>query len=197
MDRQRIYLGVYGSPESREAFSWLLDRLRAGEAVKTAKAARKPRKSVFTLNDLFLRFVTEELPRYSAAEQFCLKSAIWFARELLWRDSVGGFLQFLALFSVPEIFFCRDCCFSARADSTRDLTRSDARPHHGSWKGGELVSQSIRRKMSPNNVRGIATSASCQVTERAYRYAAASSNAVDWQERFCHTIPCAGDPRNL
>ena len=91
VNRRRIYLGVYGSPESREAFSRLLDSLRAGEAVPSAKSQRKPRKAVFTLNDLFLRFATEELPRYSRDEQFCLKSAVRVARELFGETAAAEF----------------------------------------------------------------------------------------------------------
>lgn len=91
VDRQPVYLGKHGSPESREAFSRLLDRLRSGEAPKSAKVARKPSAGVFTLNDLLLRFATEELSRYSPAEQRCIRGVVKITRELFGETAAAEF----------------------------------------------------------------------------------------------------------
>lgn len=85
VNRQEVYLGPHGSPESREAYSSLLDRLRSGETETTVRRAareRQSRRPAVPLNELFMRFILEELPKYATAEQRCIKGAIKIAREL-------------------------------------------------------------------------------------------------------------------
>lgn len=88
VDRNEVYLGRYDSPESRLAYATLIQRLMAGETVTTGKPAAPP--SV-TVNELLLRFVTEELPRYAEAERFCLMGAIRITRQLFGESDVVDF----------------------------------------------------------------------------------------------------------
>ena len=89
IDRKPHYLGVHDSADSRRAYGELLARLavddRATEATKPA--AEKP----VTIAELCLRFVTDELPRYSRTEQYCQRTAIRVLRNLLGETSVADF----------------------------------------------------------------------------------------------------------
>ncbi|MDA0834239.1 MAG: site-specific integrase [Planctomycetota bacterium] len=97
VDGKFIVLGPAGSPAAQAAYGRLLTDLAqhgsetAVSSVKRRGSALRESQLDFTLNDLFLRFVTEELPRYSKAEQFCLKSAIKIARELYGETSAAEF----------------------------------------------------------------------------------------------------------
>jgi integrase len=84
VDGKFVALGPAGSVESQEAYGKLLASLARGETFEAAEASTKskPKSSALTLNELMLRFRTDELPRYSTAEQWCLKSATRVAREM-------------------------------------------------------------------------------------------------------------------
>lgn len=97
VDGKFISLGPAGSPEVQAAYGNLLADLAqrgadaAVRAVKRRESVSREPKPVITLNDLLLRFVSEELPRYSTAEEFCLKSAIRISRELFGETAAADF----------------------------------------------------------------------------------------------------------
>ncbi len=97
LDGRRVYLGRAGSAESRQAYAALLTRLAAGESLgagnvtaaisdAATKAAESP-----TINQLLLRYVTEQLPRYVEHEQRCQKGAIRLLRQFFGETPVGEF----------------------------------------------------------------------------------------------------------
>lgn len=77
------------SAKAQETYGRLLANLAKGQTLEAARVDQKP--PAFTLNDLLLRFATEEMPRYSTDEQWCLKSAIRVARELFGQTPVHEF----------------------------------------------------------------------------------------------------------
>lgn len=88
VDGRFVVLGPAGSLEAQAAYGNLLADL-AKQGVEAAIQCAKRRQSVpmepkpvVLLGEAFLRFVTEELPRYSKAEQFCIKGAMKAANEL-------------------------------------------------------------------------------------------------------------------
>ena len=86
VDRKTIYLGDYDSPESRQAYGELLSLLAADSLSKSpAKTSGGP----VTVADLCLKFVTDELSRFSAAEQYCQRTAIRILRQLFGETPVG------------------------------------------------------------------------------------------------------------
>ncbi len=88
-----VSLGPAGTPEAQEAYGRLLASLARGESLDSVKTVRRDNSTAtkFTINDLMLRFATEEMPRYSNDEQWCLRSAIRVARELLGASPVDQF----------------------------------------------------------------------------------------------------------
>lgn len=74
-----ISLGRADDPESQIRFADVLKRHAAGESVAPKKSTDA--SGGIPVNVLLVRFCTEELPRYSAAEQFCLKGAIRILRQ--------------------------------------------------------------------------------------------------------------------
>lgn len=90
VDRKAVYLGVHDSPESRRAYGELLARLavdeRAGQAARPAPAVQ-----TVLVSELCLRFVTDELPRFSAAERHCQLTAIRLVRQLFGNSPVTDF----------------------------------------------------------------------------------------------------------
>jgi hypothetical protein len=77
VDGKLLVMGPADSAEAQEAYGRLLASLARGETIEAAtKASRPANPTSFTLNDLMLRFRTEEMPRYSVDEQWCLKSAV-------------------------------------------------------------------------------------------------------------------------
>jgi hypothetical protein len=88
-----VVLGPAGSREAQAAYGRLLaDLAQQGDAADlSAPARRKSAPRPFTLNDLFLRFVTQELPRYSRDEQHCLRGAIKVARVLFGATAAAEF----------------------------------------------------------------------------------------------------------
>ncbi len=88
VDGKFISLGPAGSAEAIAAYGRLLTTLANRDTEAAIQAVRQPQsvpaelKPTALLNDVFLRFATERLPRYAAAERRCIKSAIRIAREL-------------------------------------------------------------------------------------------------------------------
>jgi len=89
VDGKFVTLGRAGSADATIAYGKLLKALEEQRGTDAAVKASKQRESVpaepkplALLNDLFLRFATDRLPKYQAAERRCIKSAIKTAREL-------------------------------------------------------------------------------------------------------------------
>ncbi len=84
VDGKFLVMGPADSAESQEAYGRLIASLARGETIEAAKATRTApgKPTSITLNDLMLRFRTEEVPRYSVDEQWCFKSVIRIVREL-------------------------------------------------------------------------------------------------------------------
>lgn len=80
INRKPKYLGRYNSPESRQAYSDLLRQLESGEqpGAKTAPAA-SPAMSVV---EIIAKFLTDEIDRYSNAEQHCIRGVLTIALDL-------------------------------------------------------------------------------------------------------------------
>ncbi len=91
VNRREVYLGPYNSADALQAYALLLDRLKAGIDVTSTVAAKRQRPTAFPLSAVFLRFVTEELSRYSKAEQHCLKGTMKIARELFGETPAAEF----------------------------------------------------------------------------------------------------------
>ncbi|WP_373651616.1 tyrosine-type recombinase/integrase [Schlesneria sp. DSM 10557] len=88
VDGRFVSLGRGDNPESRRRYAVLLTE-HTGLAV-TASTATEKRASV-TVNELLLRFVTEELPRYSTSEQYCQKTVVRLLRQLFGETLVSEF----------------------------------------------------------------------------------------------------------
>lgn len=87
VDGRFVVLGPAGSSESQAAYGKLLTDLAQNgktEAIQAAKCRSKSTRQPdgVTWNILGFRFFSEELPRYSAAEQRCIKAANKIVREL-------------------------------------------------------------------------------------------------------------------
>lgn len=97
VDGKFLVLGPAGSPEAQAAYGELLTNLaRQGAAAAIASTRARGRAHSepvpgILLADLFLRFVTEEMPKYSSAEQRCIKSAVKLARELYGETAAAEF----------------------------------------------------------------------------------------------------------
>lgn len=93
VDGKFLVMGPAESAEAQEAYGRLLSSLARGETIEKAKSTRKtPAKpTAISLNDLMLRFASEEMPRYSTDEQWCLKSAIRIARGLFGATRIDEF----------------------------------------------------------------------------------------------------------
>jgi integrase len=89
IDRKAVYLGPHESPESRQAYAALLSRLAAESLADKSKTTTNGRSvSVATL---CLKFVTDELARFSIPEQHCQKTAIRLLRQLFGEALVSEF----------------------------------------------------------------------------------------------------------
>lgn len=67
-----VYLGKHNSPASRQAYGELLARLAAQSMLE--KTERSLPVADVTVAELCIKFVTDELPRYSPQEQHCQKT---------------------------------------------------------------------------------------------------------------------------
>lgn len=91
VNRKRVYLGVYDSPESKRRYSELIARLEAepvGQVVSSPVPTSHP--PVY-LTQLLLKYATEELPRYSRDEQHCQKGVIRIVRQLFGETFANDF----------------------------------------------------------------------------------------------------------
>lgn len=79
VNRKPVYLGPYDSPESRREYGELLARLAAEPTRATAEPTRPA--SLLTVNILCLKYVTEELPRFSKSERDCQTTVIRLLRQ--------------------------------------------------------------------------------------------------------------------
>lgn len=91
VNRQRVYLGKFGSPESRQKYAEVLDKLAAGRELERVKSARPPVPPALTINDLFVRFATKEFPRYSGSEVWSFKSAMRVCRQMFGETPIADF----------------------------------------------------------------------------------------------------------
>jgi integrase len=89
INRTQRYLGPYDSPESRAAYGEIVAQLSKNGAVDAAKSPQAPVN--LTVSALLLKYVTEELPRFSADEQHCQRGAIRIVRQLFGETSVIDF----------------------------------------------------------------------------------------------------------
>lgn len=97
VDGKFVVLGPAGSAAAQAAYGRLLTTLAnrdAESAIEAAKARQsvpaEPKLSA-TLNDVFLRFATDRLSKYAAAEKRCIRSAIKITRELYGETIVEEF----------------------------------------------------------------------------------------------------------
>lgn len=90
VNRKPVYLGRHNSPESRIEYGRLLARL-AAEALPEEAAKPASGRRVLTVAELCLKFVTDELPRYSPSEQHCYRTAIRVLRTLFGETPVTEF----------------------------------------------------------------------------------------------------------
>lgn len=89
VDGKTVYLGKHDSPESRQAYGELLARLAAESMVRNVGKSL-PTAEV-TVAELCLKFVTDELPRYSQAEQHCQRTALRLLNGLFGETLVRDF----------------------------------------------------------------------------------------------------------
>lgn len=98
VDGKFIVLGPAGSTQAQSAYGKLLHDL-AEQCVEVAIASakrresvpREPKRRMVLLGDIFLRFLTEEAPKYSDAEQRCIKGAVKIARTLFGETDAAEF----------------------------------------------------------------------------------------------------------
>lgn len=87
VNRRTIYLGPFGSPESKRRYSELLTDVQSG----LDNQGSDTRPSFCTVAAVALRFATEELPRYANAEQHCLRTALRFCVDLFGETPAADF----------------------------------------------------------------------------------------------------------
>lgn len=87
VNRKPVYLGQFGTAESRERYAKLLTEVQNSQA----QSAPESRPSQTTVAAVALRFATEELPRYANAEQHCLRTALRFCVDLFGETSAAEF----------------------------------------------------------------------------------------------------------
>lgn len=80
LNRRAIYLGPWGSDEAKDAYGKLISEISKRTAAEVAQAGNK--LPCLKVSDLLLRYVTEELPRFSDDEQRCQRGAIRILRQL-------------------------------------------------------------------------------------------------------------------
>lgn len=76
-----VSLGRAEDPDSQVRYAEVLRKHAAGELIEPTKSPA-PQLGGVSINVLLLRFCTDELPRYSSAEQFCLKGGMRILRQL-------------------------------------------------------------------------------------------------------------------
>jgi integrase len=95
IDRKTVYLGPYGSPESRQRYSEELAKLSAPAQVDAEDKA--PSASGTTVSDLCMEFVRRKFPSYKtstgqeSAEKDCCRGAMRIMRKLYGETPVDKF----------------------------------------------------------------------------------------------------------
>ncbi|MDZ4687775.1 MAG: DUF3387 domain-containing protein [Planctomycetaceae bacterium] len=74
IDRKPVYLGVYDSAESKRRYGELLAQIERGQSAETSTG--KPPETPLCVAEVLLKFTTQQLGKYSAAERACLKGAL-------------------------------------------------------------------------------------------------------------------------
>lgn len=91
VNRKRVYLGVYDSPESKRRYSELIARLQAEPSRRVVAVPATNSPQPVYLAQLLLKYATEELPRYSRDEQHCQKGVIRIVRQLFGETLANDF----------------------------------------------------------------------------------------------------------
>ncbi len=89
INRRPVYLGRYGSPESRKKYGEVIAEFLGGSVVHPSAAT--PAVSLKSVGELCLQFVREKLPKYSVAEQHCQRGAIKILVELFAETATADF----------------------------------------------------------------------------------------------------------
>jgi integrase len=88
IDRRPVYLGKYGTPESRQRYADVIAGITARQAAEDAAKPAADLQAGLTVNELCLRFATEKLPKFKRAdgrktgEYDCFTILIRLMREL-------------------------------------------------------------------------------------------------------------------
>lgn len=90
IDRREHYLGVHGSPESRQKYAEIISHLTGGETGSVHKPTDNP-SPVKSVASLCLRFVAEKLPGYAEAEQNCHRNAMRILADLFGETPAADF----------------------------------------------------------------------------------------------------------
>lgn len=89
INRQRVYLGRYNSPESKAKFAEIVAGRMAPAATDPASPSNSPRGA--TVSELLLRFATDELPRYTKPERRCFTGVIRLVRQFFGESPAAEF----------------------------------------------------------------------------------------------------------
>jgi integrase len=89
VNRQYVYLGPYNSPESHREYAEMLARLAAAADAGPILPAQS--RAGLPVSELCLKFVVEELPRFSVAERHCQQAAIRVLRQLFGASPASQF----------------------------------------------------------------------------------------------------------
>lgn len=89
--RKTVSLGPYDSPESRQQYAEIVSKITAGETVEGLSSKPAPRPASKTVAGLCLRFIAEELPKYSDAEQHCFRGAMKILGQLFGETPANDF----------------------------------------------------------------------------------------------------------
>ena len=82
VDGRFISLGRGEDPESRQRYAAVLTAFTSGVPIQPNSRPQTVAKPSLSLNELFVRYVTHELPKYSKAERYCQTTVIRLAQQL-------------------------------------------------------------------------------------------------------------------
>ena len=126
-----ISLGRDDDPESKRKYAAVLSTHASGRDASTSHVEKK--KSV-SVAELCLKFRTDELPRFSLAEQFCQRTAIRVLRQLFGETPVSEFGP-LRLRVVRQ----------AMVDGNPDLKDADGKPKPRKPWSRQTVNRQVKR----------------------------------------------------